>query len=120
MNPHPDLHAPPWPGLVLPLLAWAGLVVACGGAGVEDEPLPAGTEAVASGHTVLLDADAIDSPEAAAALAARERGAPGEAEPRQVLVQARRPADAQRLADELAARGFATVAVLGGADQLPR
>jgi len=104
------------------LLGAAGLLAACGGADDEPltiEPLQSGASreqppGETSAQTVVIDMNAVGSLEAAARLAARAHGAPGENEPLLVIVRSRRPADAHALAADLAARGFATAVAASG------
>ena len=92
------------------LAAAVALLGACGG-GDADAPPHASAMQVA-----LLDLDALGSIDAAAQEAAAARGAPGEAEPVQVVVRARHLQHAERAAAELARLGFSHVRVASAHD----
>ena len=92
----------------------AAAVALLGGCGGDADASPAAGEA----QVAVLDIDALGSIDATAQEAAAARGAPGEAEPVQLVVLARHPQHAERAAAELVRLGFSRVRAASARDGL--
>jgi hypothetical protein len=92
----------------------AAAVALLGGCGGDADASPTAGET----QVAVLDIDALGSIDAAAQEAAAARGAPGEAEPVQLVVQARDLPHATRAAAELERLGFSRVRVADAHDGL--